>query len=261
MAICDIYVSADNALQKMTSLRVILPEGNEPGPYPVFYLLHGLSDDHTAWTRRSNLERYLEPWPMIVVMPDGERGFYTDAKENPRAAFETFVIRDLIGFVDRTFQTIPSREGRVIGGLSMGGYGALKLALKRPEMFRAAVSHSGAVAFATSPPWGDPAWRAEFVPVFGEDPAGGPEDLFAIAGRCDRGTLPSIRLDCGFDDQLIESNRRLHAHLEKLDIPHEYAEYPGAHDWSYWDTHVQETIAFFAQVLGLQPRRPSEPEG
>jgi S-formylglutathione hydrolase FrmB len=200
---------------------------------------------------------------MIVVMPNGERSYYTDAHANPRAAFETFIVRDLIGFVDRMFQTIPTRAGRVIGGLSMGGYGALKLALKHSDLFRAAASHSGALC-APRPPLPDR--RDEFAAIFGDDAIGGPEDLFALAERADRSMLPVVRIDCGVDDFLIEDNRRLHEHLEQLGVPHEYTEYPGAHDWAYWDTHVQEAIAFFARELGLTPaprpeRRPPPTRG
>jgi putative tributyrin esterase len=255
MAVCDLRLSQDNVLQKMTSATVILPEGKARGPFPVFYLLHGLSDDHTAWLRRSNVERYVERWPMIVVMPNGERSFYTDAITNPRAAFETFITRDLVGTIDRLFQTIPTRAGRVIGGLSMGGYGALKLALKHPDLFRSAVSHSGAVGFATNA-FGrarDEAWKAEWTAVFGEHPRGGSEDLYAIVERADRATLPALRIDCGVDDFLIEDNRAFHAHLTQLGIAHEYAEYPGAHDWDYWDEHIQESIAFFGRELGIEP--------
>ena len=256
MAVCDLHFSQDNALEKMTHATVILPEGKAPGPFPVFYLLHGLSDDHTAWLRRSNVERYVERWPMIVVMPNGERSFYTDSLTNPRAAFETFMMRDLIGTVDRMFRTIPTREGRVIGGLSMGGYGALKLALKHPDTFRAAVSHSGAVAFASKPFGQDAAWKAEWEAIFGDDAPGGPEDIYALLEDADRSTLPALRIDCGVSDFLIEDNRELHALLKRLGIPHEYAEYPGGHEWSYWDTHVQDAIAFFGRELGIKPQAP-----
>ncbi len=229
-----------------------MPEGL-PGPFPVLYLLHGLSDDHTAWTRFTRLESYVDGLPLIVVMPDGGRGFYTDSRSNPRAAFETFVARDLVGFVDAAFRTIPDRSGRVVAGLSMGGYGALKLALKHPDLFRAAASHSGAVGFA-SRPWTDvePHWGLEFAPVFGKDPRGGPDDLFAIAERADRAKLPALRIDCGVDDGLIESNRNFHARLEALGVPHEYAEFPGGHDWGYWDEHVREALDFFARELKLE---------
>ncbi len=251
MAVCEVHFGNANALVKMTSAMVILPEG-KTGPFPVFYLLHGLSDDHSVWVRRTSIERYVEGLPLIVVMPDGGRSFYTDAKDRPRFAYETHFIRDLMGFVDATFQTIPKREGRVIGGLSMGGYGAMKLALKHPDLFCAAVSHSGAVAFASKRILGETDWVREFVPIFGKDPTGGPEDVFALAERADRATLPALRLDCGANDFLIEDNRRFHRHLESLGIPHEYAEHPGEHNWAYWDLHVQESIAFFMNALGLK---------
>lgn len=251
MALVEIHLSNRNALAKSTSARAIVPEGM-PGPFPVLYLLHGLSDDHLAWTRRSRLESYVEGLPLIVVMPDGGRGFYTDSRSNPRGAVETFVTHDLVGFVDATFRTIPERAGRVVAGLSMGGYGAVKLALKHPDLFSAAVSHSGAVGFA-SRPWTErePHWGAEYAPIFGDDPRGGPDDLFALAERADRGTLPALRIDCGTDDELIESNRHFHAHLERLGVPHEYAEYPGGHDWDYWDEHVREALDFVARELKL----------
>lgn len=255
MAVCEIHLNANNALSKMTSAMVILPEGRG-GPFPVFYLLHGLSDDHTGWTRRTSIERYVQDLPLIVVMPDGGRGFYTDARDNPRGAIETFITRDLIGFVDGAFQTIPTREGRVIAGLSMGGYGAFKLALKHPNLFRAAVSHSGAVDFAgrfaeRSEHEGDE-WLREFLPIFGEDAAGGPDDIFALAEKIDRAQLPALRFDCGVDDFLLDSNRALRDHLQKLGGAHQYEEFPGGHDWAYWDLHIQETIGFFASELGLE---------
>lgn len=253
MAVCEIHLSQGNALQKMTSITVILPEG-KTGPFPVFYLLHGLSDDHTAWQRWTSIERYVRDLPLIVVMPNGERGWYTDAVSNPRAAFETLIVRDLIGFVDQTFQTIPTREGRVIAGLSMGGYGAMKLALKHPDMFRAAVSHSGAVEIASHAFDAASEQDRERIAVFGPNPTGGEEDVFALAGRLTPETQPALRIDCGVDDFLIEHNRRFHAHLDKLGVPHEYAEHPGAHDWRYWDSHILDTLKFFGQSLGFEFR-------
>lgn len=257
MAVCEIHLGNNNALQKMTSFTVILPEGKS-GPFPVFYLLHGLSDDHTAWTRRTSLERYVQDLPFIVAMPNGERGFYTDARDNVLAAFETVITRDLIDFVDSTFQTIPKREGRVIAGLSMGGYGALKLALKNPHLFRAAASHSGAVEFASRALQHPdiPAWLREFLPIFGPDARGSSDDVFALAksyadGTRLRDTMPALRFDCGAEDYLFEENRRFHAHLQKLDLPHQYQEHSGAHNWEYWDAHIKETIAFFARELGI----------
>lgn len=234
------------ALQKACSMGVILPDGQVPdGPYPVFYLLHGLSDDHTIWMRRTSIERYVAGLPLIVVMPDGGRSFYCDAIEGP--AWETHILQDVVRFVDRTFNTVPSREGRVIGGLSMGGYGALKLALKFPDRFCSAVSHSGCLAItrrlADAPP--------ERLRIYGPDPDGGKDCLFKLAESCDRNLLPAIRIDCGTEDGLLDQNREFRAHLEALGIPHEYEEFPGGHTWDYWDCHVQEAIAFHRRALGI----------
>ena len=184
MPIAEFHLNQNNLLQKMVSLNVIVPDSGD-GPFPVLYLLHGLSDDHTAWARRTSLERYVGGLPLIVVMPNGERNFYTDAVDKPLAAYETHLTKDIIGFVDRTFRTIPTREGRVTAGLSMGGYGALKLALKHPDLFCAAVSHSGAVDVGRRDFSGDGDWAREWRPIFGAKPEGGPNDAFALAAKHD----------------------------------------------------------------------------
>ena len=252
MALCEIHYWS-NSLTKMTAANVIVPEGIK-GPFPVFYLLHGLSDDYSVWCRRTSIERYVADLPLIVVMPDGGRGFYCDGIENPRQACESAIVKDLIGFIDNTFPTIAKREGRVIGGLSMGGYGALKLAVKFPELFCATVSHSGAVTFSHYALNRDDDWDKEFGLIVGENPVGGPNDIFALIQKPRLAPLPAIRIDCGVDDFLIERNREMHAFLKDLGIPHEYEEYPGVHNWAYWDEHVQEAIAFFARALKIKKR-------
>ena len=107
------------ALAKACSMNVIVPEGRVgTPPFPVCYLLHGLSDDHRSWTRHTSLERHVAGLPLIVVMPDGGRGFYCDAVDGP--AYERYLLEDVIGFVDRTFHTIAERQGRVIDHDSAG---------------------------------------------------------------------------------------------------------------------------------------------
>lgn len=257
MALAEIHLTAANALQRMCACTVLLPEAAAgSGPFPALYLLHGLSDDHTVWTRRTRLESYVAGRPLIVVMPDGGRGFYTDSRANPRGAYETFLLRDLIPFVDRTFRTRAERAGRALAGLSMGGYGAVKLALKHPELFCAAVSHSGALRNLDEmlPSAENDEWTREFRPLFGEHMTGGPDDVYALAERAHRlppERWPALRLDCGTEDFLLEPNRRFHAHLDMLGFPHQYAEHPGAHDWDYWDRHVRDTLDFLAPRLGF----------
>jgi len=238
-------------LQKAVSMNVILPEQGGPGPFPVYYLLHGLSDDHSIWSRRTRLEWYVRDWPLIVVMPDGGRSFYCDAVEGP--AYETYFLEDVIGFVDRTFHTLAARAGRVIGGLSMGGYGAMKLALKFPDHFCSVVGHSGCYAIARRTPREE--LGPELLRIFGPNPAGGKDDVFILAENVDRAKLPAIRFDCGLEDFLLDDNRAFHAHLKQLGIPHEYEEFPGEHTWTYWDEHVPEALTFHARALGLEKPR------
>ena len=206
------YFSA--ALGKATACNVIVPEkAAQPGPYPVFYLLHGLSDDHSNWQRRTSIERYVQTLPLIVVMPDGGRGWYSNAHEGAR--YEDAMIQDCIGFIDRTFATDARREARSIGGLSMGGYGAIKLALQHPDLFVSANGHSGAYSF------GHARWRnqePEFQRIVGPQESGGPVDLWEIAASAKSASsaLPALRIDCGTDDFLIESNREFHAYLGRV---------------------------------------------
>lgn len=254
MAICELHYFSPS-LQKQTACNVIIPEvPGFSGPYAVFYLLHGLSDDYTMWQRRTSIGRYAQMLPLMIVMPDGGRGFYCDAAEG--FAYESAIVQDTIGFIDRTFNTQAERGGRAIGGLSMGGYGAIKLALQHPDSFVSTNGHSGAYGFAHG------AWRdqqAEFTRIIGPNSLGGKDDVFALAasfaGRRDGVKAPALRIDCGTDDFLLDQNRDFHAHLQKVGIAHEYAEFPGTHDWSYWDKHVQSALRFHAKHLGISKPR------
>lgn len=245
MAFCEMHFWSAS-IQKQTSAYVVLPDGGQ-GPFAVFYLLHGLSDNHTIWVRRTSIERYVQNLPLMVVMPDGGRGWYTDAAQGP--AGEAAIIKDLIPFIDRAFHTKAERAGRCIGGLSMGGYGAVKLGLKHPDMFVSANSHSGAVAIGHKLV---AAQNQEFLRIFGEKPEGSQNDCFELAKGMH---LPALRIDCGTEDFLLQDNRAFHKHLQDLGLEHEYEEFPGAHEWGYWDKHVQEAIAFHSKHLGITPRR------
>ncbi|RUL87697.1 alpha/beta hydrolase [Tautonia sociabilis] len=248
MAFATIH-SFSKALRKASSFNVVFPEDEEtPRPWSVFYLLHGLSDDHSIWMRRTSIERYVAGLPLVVVMPDGGRGWYTNAVEG--AAYEDDVL-EVVGLIDRTFPVKAERAGRAIGGLSMGGYGAVKIGVKHHDRFASVTSHSGAVGFVHG--LGEGRERSpEFSRIFGEDPSNGDEDPFALVERIDHGILPKLRLDCGTDDFLLDQNRAFHEHLNALRIPHEYEEFPGGHDWAYWDAHVREAVDFHARNLGLR---------
>ena len=247
-------------LGKQTTAQVLLPESGK-GPFPVFYLLHGLSDDSSLWLRRSRIEWYVRELPLIVVMPDGYRSFYTKPVAGPDFAQHIGV--ELPTFIERNFQALPGRAARAIGGLSMGGYGALRIGLGFADRFCSVNSHSGAVG------WGNfdfkfgpaapaslagrgPEFMRELNAIFGDDPRGTEHDLGVLAKRAvAAGNLPSLLLDCGTEDFLIEDNRAFKAELDRSGVPHIYREFPGAHTWDYWDLHIQEALQFHSANLGI----------
>jgi S-formylglutathione hydrolase FrmB len=250
-------------LGRHVETTVLLPDVGEP-PFAAFYLLHGRSDDHSCWLRRTRLEVYAAKYPLIIVMPDGERGFYTDNDDGP--AWAKHIGEELPTVIERHFRARPERGARAIGGLSMGGYGALRVGLAYAERFCSVNSHSGAMGWgrfrdgatmrAESKRLGwDETVRAEMRRVFGSGALrDGPHDPLWHASRAKRArSLPALLVDCGTEDFLIESNREFSRDLTKARIPHVYREYPGAHDWDYWDLHVREALEFHAANLGLKP--------
>jgi S-formylglutathione hydrolase FrmB len=246
MALCEIrWKSA--VLMKQVGTTVILPDVGQP-PFPTYYLLHGLSDDHTAWARRTRIEWYVRDLPLIVVMPDGFRGFYTDNEAGP--AYGRYIAEEVVGFIERNFPARREASARHIGGLSMGGYGAVRLALKYPHLFSSANSHSGAFLRGPVTPVREVPDRfsnfsEEMLQIFGPHPVGTEHDVLALVQRAKAGgTLPRLYFDCGTEDYLLQPNRDLHQALLAMDVPHVYREFPGAHDWDYWDRHVAEAIAF-----------------
>lgn len=246
MAVCTMSFWGES-LQKECSMNLILPDRVKTRKrLCVLYQLHGLSDDHTAWLRRTSIDRYVSEMPLIVVMPDGGRGFYCDAAEGP--AYEKHVLTDVVGFVERFFPVRTDRRGRAIGGLSMGGYGAMKLALKHPRRFCSVVSHSGAFDFAHHPGVLE---NPEFRRITGERVPGGKDDVFAVADRLSPKEAPAIRFDCGTDDGLLESNRLFHKHLLRRGIRHQYKKFAGAHNWGYWDERIREALRFHAKHLKM----------
>jgi S-formylglutathione hydrolase FrmB len=258
MPLCEVHWSS-SILEKKVGMYVILPEpALGEGPWPVYYLLHGLSDDYTVWQRRTRIEWYVRDMPMIVVMPDGFRGFYTNNADGPKYA--TFMTTELIDFVERYFPARRDRAGRCVGGLSMGGYGALRLALDGfGNPYASANSHSGALMHGSrnSPREDGPLTEKEFRRIFGDRPAGSDHDLlwlarFAAAAAAKGNYTPKLLLDCGTEDHLLDDNRTFHRELTRIGVPHEYREFPGGHDWDYWDAHVRDALAFHMGVMGVR---------
>ena len=234
-------------LRKQTTTSILLPDTGAP-PFPVYYLLHGLSDDHTSWMRHTRIHDYVTPLPLLVVMPDGGRSYYTNHATGPQWA--THIAEELPAYIERNFPAQTTRQGRCIGGLSMGGYGAMRLALAYPDRYISANSHSGAL-MGPSPAFGTLSVD-EHRQIIGPVYEGSEHDLVTLAQRASMSqSMPKLRIDCGVEDFRLEDNRRFHQALRGLNIDHEYQEFPGNHNWDYWDIHVREALAFHARVLGI----------
>ena len=246
-------------MQRVMPYRVILPKdysASKEKRYPVIYLLHGLFGSSANWTTLTKLPIYAQSYDAIIVTPEGENGWYTDSDSVAANKYESYIIKELIPEIDAKYRTISKREGRVIAGLSMGGYGALKFGFKYPEMFVLAGSFSGALGAPTyrSTP-GMESIVKTIDDTFGPD---GSEtrmsnDLFAMVRNASPEkikALPFIYLDCGTEDILFfQNNREFVALLVEKKIPHEYRQLPGAHNWEYWNKQVQEFLRISAQRL------------
>jgi S-formylglutathione hydrolase FrmB len=245
-----------DVLGLQTAMCVILPEppadqrvlGKEAGTrrHPTLYLLHGRSDDHTIWQRRTSIERHVAPLDLAVVMPAVHRSFYTDMAHGYR--YWTFVSEELPAVARSLFPLSGERAETFVAGLSMGGYGAFKLALTHPDRYAAAASLSGALDVARLIRDADEAGRAEATAIFGDlsAVAGSGNDLFHLAEQLTRCEAPRPRLYqwCGTEDVLYADNLRFRAHTQALGLELTHEEGPGTHEWLYWDRQIQRVLAW-----------------
>src|SRR5712691_429320 len=246
--------------------NALLPPGYQDSNarYPVLYLLHGLFGRYDDWLTRTNLAAYATHYHIIIITPEGHDSWYTDSATVTADKYESYFLSELIPDVDRRFRTIKDRRARGIAGLSMGGYGALKFALKYPEQFAFAASLSGAL---------DPAARTDEHPGFAWDilrPSittvfGLPgsqtravNDLHQIARNLNAAriaSLPYLYFDCGTEDGFLGTNRELATIFLEKKVPHQYRQLPGGHNWEYWDEQVREVLSLFAQRMAKNDAR------
>lgn len=242
-------VSIPGSLPAPRSATVVLPAGYHQSArrYPVLYLLHGHDGGHLNWMQRTNLLAYTARLPLIIVLPDAGNSWYTNNAARPEERFEEYVARDVPAWVDAQFRTLTYREARYVAGLSMGGYGALKLGLKYPGRFSLAGSFSGAPLAAT-----DTTYRTD---AFG--PAGSPSraenDLVALArdARVPAGTY--FYVDCGSADALLADNRAFIQAMQARPLAYEYHEVSGAHGWEFWDRRLPVFLGLVEERIARLP--------
>lgn len=239
-----------NTMYVLLPQRTMVERQSKRAPkYRVLYLLHGHSDDHTAWQRWTSIERYVEGLNLAVVMPAAHLSFYTDMAYGPR--YGQFISEEVPAVVHELFPLSSKREDTFIAGLSMGGYGAFKMALTYPERYAAAASLSGAVDIAeVVRPKKDPgnkAWLAEMRTVFGDlrKVPGSQHDLFTLAKKVSKAPVrPRLYQCCGTEDFLYADNLRFRDAIQKLPFDYTYEESPGEHTWAFWDKMIQNVLAW-----------------
>ncbi len=247
---CDFFAES---LGLNTCMDLILPQRPlaqmQAGPrpkLPALFLLHGLSDDHTAWQRWTSIERYVESLNLAVVMPEVHRSFYTDMVHGGR--YWTFISEELPALARDLFPLSPDRADNFVAGLSMGGYGALKLALSHPDRFAAVASLSGVTDIAAvANDHDEPGWEEEMKAVFGrlDRLPGSRNDLFFLARQAARSPdRPRLFLCCGTEDDLLKDNQRFRDFVRPLHFELTYKEGHGEHNWNYWDVMIQKVLAW-----------------
>ena len=250
---------------KILPYNVILPANYSVSAtrYPVLYLLHGWAGHYSDWAMRTNVADYAAQYRIIVVMPEGNDGWYTDSATIASDKYESYILQELIPDVQRHYRTIESRYGRGIGGLSMGGYGAVKFGLKSPGTFAFAGSLSGALAATT---WTENDLKSfkginnSLLAAFGarDSPQRKANDIFEIARGLSGSrvaALPYFYFDCGTEDFFLSVNEQFAALLTEKRVAHEFRELPGTHGWPYWDQQVRELLKVAAEKLKARKTR------
>ncbi len=218
--------------------------------YKTLYLLHGYAGDRMDWIMSGDANQTSQMFDIAIVMPSGDNSFYTD---NPYLShnYGAFISRELVDYTRRIFPLSPAPEDTYIGGLSMGGYGALYNALRHSDVFGHAIVLSaptiGVGENATDEPDKMGSTRGYFDAVLGADRAGGQSDsdLCYLADRVHRagGDCADLYIACGYNDMLVRGNRKYHRFLTELGVPHFYEEGPGTHEWSFWREYLRRGLA------------------
>ena len=258
MALLEVTLFSQ-ALMRTVPVNVILPADKMtfPGqperpekPFPTLYLLHGVFGSCIDWVSGTRIQRFAEENDLAVVMPSGDNAFYVD---QPKAHnnYGEFIGQDLVRLTRRMFPLSRKREDTFIGGLSMGGYGALRNGLKYSDTFGAIVALSGALILE------EVAARTEEAPFFlgsksyGEacfgdltkllDSDMNPRYIVRELKKAGR-PIPSVYMACGVSDNLLDVNRDMAAFLKENGVNVTFEEGPGSHEWDFWDRYIKKAI-------------------
>jgi S-formylglutathione hydrolase FrmB len=239
-----------NSMHKYIKAVVIKPDSykKKKNSFPVVYLLHGYSGDFSNWiTKVPELNKYADAYQTLIVCPDGAySSWYFDSPMDTAYRYETHVANEVVDFIDKNYRTVADKNHRAITGLSMGGHGALFLALRHADIFGAAGSMSGGVDLNESKN------RYHIIKRIGDTilQASNWHDMTVI-NLVEKYTNTPLKIyfDCGVKDIFIDGNRRLHQKMLQLKIPHTYIERPGEHNWMYWRDAVPFQLLYFQRFF------------
>ena len=241
----DTISTYSQAMKKNIRTVVIVPEGYERlKALPTVYLLHGYSDRYSKWVNTvPTIKDHADRLKMIIVCPDGNfSSWYFDSPVDPKWQYETYITKELVPDIDKKYKTIKERSARAITGLSMGGHGALYLAIKHQELFAAAGSMSGGVDLRPFPGNWD---IKERLGAYDEHPdRWSANSVIEMTHLIKPGKLALI-IDCGKDDFFYNVNVALHQKLMYQNIPHDFIIRPGEHNWSYWANSITFQLLYF----------------
>lgn len=235
------------SMRKNIKCLVITPENYSVmgKPYPVLYLLHGWSGNFAGWLGEApQLRTHADAFQMLIVCPDGGYdSWYIDSPVDSAVRYETHLTREVVPYIDYYYHTRKERTGRAISGLSMGGHGALSLAIRHSDLFGASGSMAGGLDLRMFKKnnWdlegvlGDPSTHWQNWEDF---------SVVNLVSRLKNMDLPMI-IDCGLGDFFLEANREMHRRLLEANISHEYTERPGEHNGDYWGNAVDFQVVFF----------------
>ena len=249
-AAVDTILIYSNSMHKNVKCIVIKPEAyrNKTKHLPVVYLLHGYSGDYSNWILKApDLLKTIDENKMLVVCPDGAYGsWYFDSPVDSSMKYETNVATEIPAYIDAHYRTIKDRKARAITGLSMGGHGALYLAIRHKDFFGAAGSMSGGVDFRPFPDnWDIKKYLGDFATHADN---WNNNVVINLVDQLQNNDL-NIIFDCGVDDFFIDVNRNLHKKLLDKKIDHDYIERPGAHNWEYWNNSVKYQLLYFKEFF------------
>ena len=254
MAVVQVEFQSET-LKRRTAFQAILPIESAPAPYPTLYLLHGLTDNSSAWLQNTRIRMWAEKMGLAVILPSGENSFYLDVpvKDGCYGDFGAYIGRELVEVTRRMFPLSDKREDTFIGGLSMGGYGACRNGLKYCGTFGKVAMLSAAVHFFENPR----EWVHTEGNTIGElqcigdldamehtdrNPRFLIEQIKAQNATDGRNHFPDFYVACGTEDHLLGANRSIATALKEAGACVTYEEGPGIHDWYFWDTYIQHIL-------------------